>query len=126
MIKDGFITATKYVGGSMMFAEPHVIVFANFLPNVYAMSLDRWEVRVIEHPNKDPEVTRIFDGYELAEMMKEEEEIDPDASWGDAVDYLSERHDDACLAASSSGATRNPPNGGKRSLNIKKGNVKGF
>lgn len=43
-IKDGFVTATKYSGGTVVFDSPHLIVFANWLPNIEALSKDRWAV----------------------------------------------------------------------------------
>lgn len=43
-ICDGCVTATKYQGGTILFNQPHVLVFANFLPNRSAMSADRWVV----------------------------------------------------------------------------------
>lgn len=102
MIKDGFITATKYNGGSIVFPEPHVIVFANFLPDVHSMSLDRWEVRVIEHVNDVPRVVEVLDGWRLAEMMKEEEELDPHGAVGPMMDKLyDDGQRDARLAARS-------------------------
>ena len=43
-IKDGFVTATKYSGGTCVFPSPHLVVFANWPPYVRAMSLDRWNI----------------------------------------------------------------------------------
>lgn len=43
-IKNGMICNTKYETGSKVFNAPHVIVFANFYPEVAKMSLDRWEI----------------------------------------------------------------------------------
>ena len=101
MIKDGFITATKYEGGSLVFPEPHVIVFANFPPDVFRMSLDRWEIRVIQHVDGTPRVVESMTGYELAELMKEEDEPDPDGPMGPMVDRLDRERDVSRLAASS-------------------------
>ena len=44
-VKDGFITSQKYAGRTMVFNRPYVIVFANWLPKVRCMSLDRWDIR---------------------------------------------------------------------------------
>lgn len=41
-IKDGVLTSTKYMGRTVDFESPHVVVFANFLPDVHKLSLDRW------------------------------------------------------------------------------------
>lgn len=53
-IKDGAMTATKYAGRSMVFDHPHVVVFANFLPNVLKLSLDRWDIREIRRADPSP------------------------------------------------------------------------
>lgn len=44
---DGCVTALKYEGGTHLFNPPHVLVFANFLPNTKALSKDRWRVHRI-------------------------------------------------------------------------------
>lgn len=95
MIKDGFITATKYEGGSIVLPEPHVVVFANFLPNVFTMSLERWEIRILEKVKDVPTVVRRMSAYELAKEMEEgkwgEEGLaDPNAPWGELMDRLDE------------------------------------
>lgn len=46
-VKDGHVTAVKYQGGSLVFNQPHVIVFANFLPRREKLSADRWRVHQI-------------------------------------------------------------------------------
>lgn len=43
-IKDGMVTATKYRGESIVINRPHVIVMANFLPKLMALSMDRWRI----------------------------------------------------------------------------------
>jgi hypothetical protein len=43
-VKNGMITATKYQGQSFYFTPPHVVVLANFLPNVLKLSIDRWHI----------------------------------------------------------------------------------
>jgi len=47
-IKSGCIYSGKYEGGKLIFPYPHVIVFANFEPDVSAMSIDRWDVKEIK------------------------------------------------------------------------------
>jgi len=44
-IKNGYMTATKYQGGDLIFNNPNVVVFANFWPQYHCMSIDRWDVR---------------------------------------------------------------------------------
>lgn len=46
-VKDGHVTAVKYQGGSLVFNQPHVLVFANFLPRREKLSHDRWRVYTI-------------------------------------------------------------------------------
>lgn len=44
-VKDGIIYSGKYEGGSKLFPPPHVLVFANFFPDLTKLSLDRWDIR---------------------------------------------------------------------------------
>lgn len=45
---DGMVTTTKYAGGTKVFNEPVVVVFANFPPNRNGtLSADRWKVYYI-------------------------------------------------------------------------------
>lgn len=46
-MKDGFMCSEKYIGRAMKFEVPHVVVFANTLPCVYKLSLDRWNIRIV-------------------------------------------------------------------------------
>lgn len=48
-VKDGVVTALKYQGGTLLFNQPHVLVFANFRPKLSAISLDRWQIHEICH-----------------------------------------------------------------------------
>lgn len=47
-IKNGLVCNTKYETGVKAFNPPHIIVFANFSPEVEKMSLDRWDIRTID------------------------------------------------------------------------------
>lgn len=49
-IKDGLVVNTKYETKSQIFDPPHIVVFANHLPNLSHMSADRWDVRQL-HPD---------------------------------------------------------------------------
>jgi hypothetical protein len=44
MLKDGIVQTGKYKGGRRIFNSPHVIVFANWQPNLKALSADRWRI----------------------------------------------------------------------------------
>lgn len=45
--KNGYFLSTKYEVKCVTFNTPHVIVFANFHPDVTKLSADRWDIRVI-------------------------------------------------------------------------------
>jgi len=47
-IKNGLIVNTKYETGSKIFNPPHVIVFSNMMPDVSAMSMDRWNIKCLD------------------------------------------------------------------------------
>lgn len=48
-IKDGLFFSGKYEGGMVQMNPPHVIVFANFEPDLTRLSADRWHVVKIEN-----------------------------------------------------------------------------
>jgi hypothetical protein len=45
--KNGQFYSTKYECKVVKFAVPHVVVFANFQPDRLMLSVDRWDIRVI-------------------------------------------------------------------------------
>lgn len=53
-MKNGLITNVKYKGGNSSFPRPHIVVMANFLPRVHELSLDRWDVRMLESVGEYP------------------------------------------------------------------------
>lgn len=54
-IKTGMIYSSKYEGGQLLFNTPHVIIFANYLPQWEKLSSDRWKVFKI---NEDYTITK--------------------------------------------------------------------
>lgn len=44
-VKNGIFYSGKYEGGMCIFNKPHVFIFANYLPDLNKLSLDRWDVR---------------------------------------------------------------------------------
>lgn len=48
-LKDGMITSQKYRGTTMFLQHPHVVVFANYLPDVSKVTRDRWKIRTINN-----------------------------------------------------------------------------
>lgn len=43
-LKDGLVFSSKYEGGVKMFNSPHILIFANWLPDVTTLSADRWKI----------------------------------------------------------------------------------
>lgn len=46
-VKDGLITNTKYEASTIYFNNPHVVIFANTLPDETKLSIDRWDIRYL-------------------------------------------------------------------------------
>lgn len=46
--KNGYFLSTKYESRGVRFKIPHVVVFANFAPDTSKLSLDRWEINIIQ------------------------------------------------------------------------------
>jgi len=44
-LKDGLLFSGKYEGGVKLFPPPHVVVMANFFPDLTKLSIDRWQIR---------------------------------------------------------------------------------
>lgn len=43
-VKDGMFFSTKYEPGMVVFNTPHILVFANCMPDMSKLSHDRWEI----------------------------------------------------------------------------------
>jgi len=46
-IKNGYFINTKYETGVAIFAIPHVVVFSNKYPQMECLSMDRWDIRML-------------------------------------------------------------------------------
>lgn len=44
-MKDGLLQSGKYEGGWRIYPCPHVVIFANWMPDIAALSADRWTIR---------------------------------------------------------------------------------
>lgn len=69
-VKDGIFFSGKYESGTVIFATPIVIVFANFPPDESALSSDRWQIYEIE---SEGPVQRMIGGIEYMSISVEEE-----------------------------------------------------
>lgn len=47
MFKNGYFLNTKYESYPVYFDVPHVVVFANFMPDESKLSIDRWEIKTL-------------------------------------------------------------------------------
>jgi len=52
--KNGYFLSTKYESTPIYFNTPHVIVFANFYPDKSKLSLDRWDIHIINDNPLNP------------------------------------------------------------------------
>ena len=50
-IKDGCISNTKFEAGCFCCNAPHIIVFANCLPNLSKLTIDKWVIKTIDPIN---------------------------------------------------------------------------
>ena len=55
-IKNGLICNTKFETGSKGFAPPHIVVFANALPEIEKLSADRWNIVCIDPKVMQPKI----------------------------------------------------------------------
>lgn len=70
-VKNGICFSGKYASNNKIMDRPKVICFANFLPNVYSMSLDRWEIYEI----KDDQSTIKIDTLKVGEIRSNKLEM---------------------------------------------------
>lgn len=74
MIKNGTFTTTKYQGKTFQLKyRPHVVIFSNFFPNTNRISLDRWDIRLVETIDKEYKI-RNLTVKESEDLRKEQQE----------------------------------------------------
>jgi len=66
-IKNGCLYSTKYQSGMKRFNPPHIIVFANFMPDQTKMSKDRW---VIIDLKSDDEFDIVANGTRMGAVLE--------------------------------------------------------
>ena len=59
-IKDGIYAQEKYESKMILRNAPHVIIFANWLPNMNKLSKDRWKIQNLQDLEKDLEIRQIM------------------------------------------------------------------
>lgn len=69
-IKDGVMTNTKYIVETLYWTCPILIVFANYLPRVEDMSIDRWDIRILKKVEGIPTIVDKIDGKECMRRTK--------------------------------------------------------
>ena len=47
-LKDGMVTTEKYKGKTLFFPHPHLVCFANYLPDIESVTKDRWDIRILQ------------------------------------------------------------------------------
>lgn len=79
-VKNGIFYNTKYESGMCMYDPPHVVVFANFYPDMEKLSADRWNIIDVEQWNSGTVEQRVQadaekSDDEIAEMYAELEAL---------------------------------------------------
>lgn len=72
MCCDGLITTEKYVGETETWTCRNVVIFTNFMPNISAVTTDRWEIYRVRKINSE---LRRMDLKDCIEIYKEEANI---------------------------------------------------
>lgn len=84
-IKNGRMSSTKYSGARVRFKKPWMIIFANWMPKMWNLSPDRWDVRIIE---KDSDGISYIKKY----TPKPEDFINPDIATESEFESRRRRH----------------------------------
>lgn len=70
-VKNGRMTVGKYNSHNIRFQRPHIVVMANFLPNIHRLSKDKWQCFEILSNGKD---WRVMSLQEVDSKYKQDEE----------------------------------------------------
>ena len=85
-VKNGYFQSGKYNSTMTIMPIPHIVVFANFRPNINKLSLDRWDVRGLSKKDKKIIVYK-YDRKELRKMKKKNTSTISSTNCGDDYDH---------------------------------------
>jgi hypothetical protein len=81
-VKNGYFQSGKYNSTMTIMPIPHIVVFANFRPNINKLSLDRWDVRRLSKKDKKIIVYK-YNRKELRKMKKKKTSTISSTNCGD-------------------------------------------
>lgn len=64
-VKDGIFFSGKYESGMCLFKPPHILIFANFMPDESKLSSDRWRITRLGEPFSAASAPLVPGGYDL-------------------------------------------------------------
>lgn len=82
-LKDGLVTSQKYKGSTMYFPSPHVVVFANYIPDIREATIDRWFIRTISNGT---DFFHRFKGKQMQDWIDEWLRANPQSEYKNALD----------------------------------------
>lgn len=71
-VKDGLLFSSKYESNDMIIPVPHILVFANFKPDMKKLSKDRWIIREIESNHIEEDIKIKCVGKHIPKELEEE------------------------------------------------------
>lgn len=73
--KNGMFLSTKYESQQRIFRVPHIFVFANYSPDEYMLSKDRWDIKEIKNESESTNVGRSTTYGNNSSPSAEEEDV---------------------------------------------------